>query len=195
MRINKGAFVQVQYRLLDREGSLIEETTKEQPMEFIYGMGLLLPAFEAELSGKEPGDKFDFHLSPENAYGEVREDLLLELDKKVFHVDGKFDEEMVYEGAKIPMNTADGQVVHGKVTHVGEDKVKMDFNHDLAGEKLHFIGEVTDVREPSQEEYDRFFGHHGCSSCCGCGDHHHEHGEGHHEHECGEHGQGHCCKQ
>ncbi len=48
MRINKGAFVQVQYRLLDREGSLIEETTKEQPMEFIYGMGLLLPAFEAE---------------------------------------------------------------------------------------------------------------------------------------------------
>ena len=135
MRINKGAFVQVQYRLLDREGSLIEETTKEQPMEFIYGMGLLLPAFEAELSGMEPGDQFDFHLSPENAYGEVRDDLLLELDKAVFHIDGKFDEDMVYEGARVPMNTADGQVVHGLVTHVGEDKVQMDFNHDLAGEE------------------------------------------------------------
>lgn len=178
MRINKGEFVQVQYRLLDREGSLIEETTKEQPMEFIYGMGLLLPAFEAELSGMEPGDQFDFHLSPENAYGEVRDDLLLELDKAVFHIDGKFDEDMVYEGARVPMNTADGQVVHGLVTHVGEDKVQMDFNHDLAGEELHFIGEVTDVHEPTQEEYDRFFGHQGCSGCSGCGEHHHEHGEG-----------------
>lgn len=180
MRINKGALVQLQYRLMDRDGAIIEETREDEPMEFIYGMGLLLPAFEAELAGKEVGDKFDFKLEPENAYGEVNEELVLELDRKLFYIDGEFDEEVVYEGARVPMNTADGQIVHGLVKSIGEDKVTLDFNHDLAGELLHFVGEVTEVHEPRQEEYDRYFGHaHGCGGCGGgCGDHQHDCGCG-----------------
>lgn len=179
MRINKGALVQLQYRLMDSEGAVIEETTEEQPMEFIYGMGLLLPAFEAELSGLEVGDRFDFRLSPQEAYGEVNRDLILELERRLFEIDGSFDEEVVYEGARVPMNTADGQVVHGLVTKVGDELVTMDFNHDLAGMELHFVGEVTEVHEPSQEEYDRFFGHQ-CGGCGGgCGGHHHGHEHGH----------------
>lgn len=179
MRINKGLLVELNYRLEEESGALIEETTAESPLVFIYGMALMLPAFEAQLTGMVPGDEFDFVLSPDEAYGTVKEDLKIDLSKEVFYIDGKFDEEVVYEGARVPMNTADGMVVHGLVTAIEGDTVKMDFNHDLAGKTLHFTGSIKDVREPSQEEYDNFFGEpEGCSGCSGCGDHDHEGGCG-----------------
>lgn len=171
MRINKGVLVQAHYKLEDTEGKLIESTQDSNPLEFIFGMGMMLPAFEAELSGKEPGDKFDFVLSAQDAYGEVNPDLLIELPRSAFEIDGEFDNEIVFEGARVPMNTADGQVVEGLVTAIGKETVSMNFNHDLAGMALHFTGEVVEVHEPSDEEYDRYFGHsHSCGGCS-CGDH------------------------
>lgn len=174
MRINKGLLVQAHYKLEDAEGALIETTNGGAPLEFIFGMGMMLPAFEAELSGKEVGDKFDFVLEPKDAYGEVNPDLQIDLPLSAFEIDGKFDSDIVFEGARVPMNTDDGQLVEGIVTKIDDEKVSMDFNHDLAGMALHFMGEIVEVHEPSEEEYDRFFGHHhgGCSGCNGsCGDH------------------------
>ncbi len=174
MRINKGLLVQAHYKLEDSEGTLIETTNGGAPLEFIFGMGMMLPAFEAELSGMEVGEQFDFVLSPENAYGSINPDLQVELPLSAFEIDGAFDSEIVFEGARVPMNTADGQLVEGLVTKIGEEMVSMDFNHDLAGMALHFMGEVVEVHEPSDEEYNRYFGHQhgGCSGCSGgCGEH------------------------
>ena len=177
MRINKGLLVQAHYKLEDTEGGLIETTNGGAPLEFIFGMGLMLPAFEAELSGKEAGDKFDFVLEPDDAYGTVNPDLQIELPRSAFEIDGEFDSEIVYEGARVPMNTDDGQVVEGLVTKITDETVSMDFNHDLAGMALHFTGEVVEVHEPSDEEYNKYFGHQhgscggGCGGGCSCGDH------------------------
>lgn len=178
MRVNKGALVKVQYKLYDaEEKDLIEETSADAPLAFIHGMGMMLPAFEAALAGLEPGAGFDFVLSPEEAYGEEQEDLMVTLPKDVFLVDGHFDNEIVYEGAQVPMSTADGEQVTGLVVKVSEQEVEMDFNHSLAGCSLHFVGTVEEVREPSDEEYQAFFapagGCAGCSggeggSCSGC---------------------------
>lgn len=170
MRINKGALVKVHYKLYDaEEKDLIEETTPDNPMAYIHGMGLMLPAFEAALTGLEAGEKFDFVLSPEEAYGEANEELMITLPKSVFLVDGKFEQEIVYEGAQVPMSTADGEQVTGLVLSVTEDEVEMDFNHALAGCSLHFVGEVEEVREPSDEEYQAFLAPSGgCDGCSGC---------------------------
>lgn len=176
MRINKGYLVKVKYQLNDDDGTLIEKTKSGEPLEFIFGMGLMLPAFEAELVGKQVGDHFDFTLTPDEAYGQINEDLKIALEKEAFFIDGTFDSEIVYEGARVPMNTADGQVVEGLVTKITDDKVYMDFNHDLAGMTLHFQGSVVDIHEPSKEEYDHYFGHN-CGGSCNCGcETHNEHG-------------------
>jgi len=53
-----------------------------------------------------------------------------------------------------------------KITEVGEEKVTIDGNHDLAGEALHFSVEITEVREASKEELDHGHVH-------GPGGHHH----------------------
>lgn len=172
MRVNKGTLVKLSYELFDveenGEKSSVEVAPAERPLEFIQGVGLMLPAFEAELMGLEAGERFDFTLAPEDAYGEAREDLLIELPKEAFHIEGEFDSEIVFEGALVPMLTDDGQQVSGLVQEITDDKVFMDFNHALAGCTLQFVGEILEVREPTEAEYQSFFNPScGCAGCSG----------------------------
>ena len=50
------------------------------------------------------------------------------------------------------MMDSNGNRMNGSVLEVKDDIVVMDFNHPLAGETLHFSGEVIDVHEPTAEE-------------------------------------------
>ena len=178
MRISANKYVAVIYDLNVGEGEereLMEKATREVPLKFIYGTGMMIPAFEDALAGLESGDQFDFSLTPENAYGEYNEDHVLELPKNIFEIDGKFDSEMVKEGNTIPMMDADGHRMNGSVLEVKKDVVVMDFNHPMAGETLHFKGEVVDVHEPTAEEIAAMTSSScggGCEGCGGgCGDH------------------------
>ena len=178
MRISANKYVAVIYDLNVGEGEereLMEKATREVPLKFIYGTGMMIPAFEDALAGLESGDQFDFSLTPENAYGEYNEDHVLELPKNIFEIDGKFDSEMVKEVNTIPMMDADGHRMNGSVLEVKKDVVVMDFNHPLAGETLHFKGEVVDVHEPTAEEIAAMTSSScggGCEGCGGgCGDH------------------------
>ncbi len=182
MKISANKYVAVIYDLNVGEGEereLMEKATREVPLKFIYGMGMMIPAFEEALMGLEEGEKFDFSITPENAYGEYNEEHVLDLPKSIFEVDGKFDSEMVQEGNIIPMMDASGQRINGSVLEVKDDVVVMDFNHPLAGETLHFKGEVIDVHEPTAEEIAALTAPAGgcgcgCDSCgSGCGDHGH----------------------
>lgn len=191
MKVENNALVEVDYRLHEvaAEGTeiLVEETTEERPMDYIHGMGILLPAFEAQLEGLGGGDAFDFVLEPDEAYGAIVPDLMMELDKALFRdSEGNFDEGFIRIGRYVPMLTADGQTVRGLVTDITDDRVMMDFNHPLSGKRLHFAGSVRSVRPATDEErrqYDRMVSGSGCccddgSDDCCCGHHHHHHGEG-----------------
>ena len=179
MKISANTFVAVTYDLYVGTGDdkeLMEKATAEVPLKFIYGTGSMIPAFEEGLKDLEPGQKFDFVIAPENAYGEYVQEHVLELPKNIFEVEGKFDSEMVKEGNTIPMMDANGNRINGSVLEVREDVVVMDFNHPLAGETLHFQGEVVDVHEPTAEEIAEMTAPAGgcgggCSGCGGgCGD-------------------------
>ena len=130
MKITANKYVAVIYDLNVGEGEereLMEKATREVPLKFIYGTGMMIPAFEDALAGLEPGSTFDFTITPENAYGEYNEDHVLDLPKSIFEVDGKFDAEMVKEGSTIPMMDADGNRMNGSVLEVKDDVVVMDF--------------------------------------------------------------------
>ena len=185
MKISANKFVAVTYDLYVGEGEereLMEKATREVPLKFIYGTGSMIQAFEDALMGLESGAAFDFTITPENAYGEYNEDYVLDLPKNIFEVDGKFDSEMIQEGNTVPMMDSNGNRMNGSVLEVRDDVVVMDFNHPLAGETLHFKGEVIDVHEPTSEEIAAMTPAAGgcgcgCDSCGGgCGDH--EHGDG-----------------
>ena len=85
-------------------------------------------------------------------------------------------------GSQIPMANAQGQRMLGVVKEIGDEIVKMDFNHPMAGKTLNFDVEVISVRDVTPED---LAGKCGCGEC-GCGDDCHCEGESHAD--CGCHG-------
>lgn len=148
-------YITVAYKLYtveDGEKDFTEEAPAAHPFQFISGLGMTLEAFENQLNALNPGDKFDFTLTPEEAYGDYNEEHVIDLPKEIFLIDGKFDNEHVVEGAVLPLMTNDGQRINGSVVEVKEDVVVMDMNHPLAGCSLNFVGEVITSREATSTE-------------------------------------------
>ena len=148
----------------DENGRLIQETTKDNPFTFICGMQQVLPKFEENLMGKEPGDHYCFYLTPEEGYGVRSDKNIVDLDKNIFMQNGVLME-IVKEGAQLMMQTYNGPMA-GVVMEIGDKHVKMDFNHDLAGVPLCFSGEILNVRESTDDDFSDSCGG-SCESCSG----------------------------
>ena len=176
MNISEGKIVSLVYKLNlnDRKGDLIETIEKEKPLEFLYGAGFLLPLFEQNISGLTKDQSFSFPLKSENAYGSIREEMVVDIPSKSFEVNGKMDDSMIQIGKSIPMRDQSGNRMTGRITQVDNEFVTMDFNHPLAGQDLFFEGEVIGVREPTEEELNDLHAHNhggcGCGSGDSCGD-------------------------
>ena len=168
MKISDSKYVILTYDLNVGEGDereLMEQATPEKPLEFIFGTNSMLKAFEDNIYGLSEGDKFKFTLNPEEAYGEFDESRIIDLPKNIFEVDGKIDNEMLFEGNTLPMMDSEGNRLTGSVVSITDNTVTMDFNHPLAGETMHFEGTVQDVRDASPAEIAALFSGGGCSGC------------------------------
>lgn len=163
MKIADKTFVTLSYTLTV-DGSVADTATAEHPLGFVFGAGYLLPEFEKNIAGMKPGDKFAFTLTPEIGYGAHNADMVVELPRSTFEVNGAVEEGLLTIGNQIPMVTNDGMQLIGVVKEVNGDKVKMDFNHPMAGKTLNFEGEIISVREATDADYPHTGG--GCS--CGC---------------------------
>ena len=174
MKIENQTVVKATYSLyINGEGGkeeLMEQATEQAPLVWCQGEGMMLPAFEAQMAGKEAGETFDFVLAAKDAYGEYLQEGLMDLPKKMFfNGDGEFDDERVYVGAIVPMNTTDGQIVKAQVCEITDDQVTIDLNHPYAGEDLHFKGKILELREATPAELDAI--RHPKHGCCGGGCH------------------------
>lgn len=157
--------VSLSYTLMLNSGELADEATANDPLVFIHGIGQTLPAFDDQLQGLNVGDSFSFTLTAEEGYGENNDNYIVDLPKDIFS-GPDVPSDILQIGATLPMQDQDGNPMDGTVLEIGDDTVKMDFNHPLAGEALNFKGEVIAIRDATQEELD----------------HGHVHGEGGIEH-------------
>ena len=156
MTISKDKVVSLVYQLRvdNNEGDVVETVEKEKPFVFLCGAGLMLPKFEENLDGLKAGDNFEFTLKCEDAYGLATEEAVMDLPKNIFEVEGKEEEGLLAEGNVVPMENNEGNKFNGVIVEVADESVKMDFNHPLAGDDLHFTGNIIEVRDASKEELD-----------------------------------------
>ena len=145
MKITKDKFVSLSYTLTV-DGNVVEKVEASKPLEFVFGSGTLLPQFEANIDGKETGDKFTFSLTPEEAYGNIMEEAVVELPKHLFMIDGKVNEDLLKVGNMLPMMDNDGNRLMGLVKAINDEVVTMDFNHPMAGKTLNFEGEKSEAK-------------------------------------------------
>lgn len=172
-KIQPGKYVELGYDLyaIEPDGTekLVHQTDAEDPEKIVFGvtrgMIVLLQAFDGLLEGD------DHSATADEAFGPYDPDQVVTLDKDLFLIDDKFDDEAIKPGALVPMMTADGFRINGLVKEVTADKVKMDFNHPLAGKAVRFDGRILAVRDATPEELKPAQG-------CGCGCDHDHCGEG-----------------
>ena len=169
---NKNKYISVSYKLYtsgsDEKPELIEETVEGEPFIFVSALGMTLDAFEAQIVPLQVGDKFDFTLNPNDAYGEYEASGKQSLPRKVFEINGKLDSRFIYEGAVVPLASPDGARFNGTIVEIGEENITVDLNHPLAGKSLNFVGEVLESREATNEEVrDALNQITGCGGGCG----------------------------
>ncbi|MDR3697351.1 peptidylprolyl isomerase [Mucilaginibacter sp.] len=165
MKIKPQHVVSLTYDLyVDQDGSevLEESATQEQPLTFLFGAGQMLPKFEENLSELSTGDNYEFRLSAADAYGEYDEEAVANLPLEMFN-----GTEVPEIGSILPLQDNNGNRFQGQVVSVSEDSVIVDLNHPMAGQELHFKGNILNVRPATPEELS----------------HGHAHGaDGHHHH-------------
>ena len=170
MKIENNKMVSLIYELRenDSNGRVIEALDETRPLKFIYGTGRLLPVFESNISLLKSGDLFNFTLNSEMAYGDKREEMIINVPISVFQIDGVLNEDICTVGNEVPMSDSEGNPLTGVINEITDSYVKMDFNHPMAGLHLYFTGKIVEVREATEKELAATM-----NSCSGCGSEEH----------------------
>jgi FKBP-type peptidyl-prolyl cis-trans isomerase SlyD len=165
MKIENNKMVSLVYELRenDSNGRMLETLDDSRPLTFIYGTGRLLPVFESNISLLKKGDVFRFKLNSEMAYGDKREEMIINVPVSVFETNGKINEDICRVGNEVPMTDSEGNPLTGIINEITDTFVRMDFNHPMAGIDLFFSGKIVDVREATENELATTM-----NSCFGC---------------------------
>jgi FKBP-type peptidyl-prolyl cis-trans isomerase SlyD len=164
IEINKMVSLIYELRENDSNGRIIEALDESRPLTFIYGTGRLLPVFESNIGLLKTGDNFRFTLNSEMAYGDKREEMIINIPVGVFETNGKINEDICRVGNEVPMTDSDGNPLTGIINEITDTYVRMDFNHPMAGLDLFFSGKIVEVREATERELAVPM-----NSCSGCG--------------------------
>ncbi len=76
LMIGNNSVVSIHYTLKNEAGEVIDSSEGNQPLVYLHGSNNLIPGLESELQGKTPGTSFSTVIPPQQAYGEVRPDLI-----------------------------------------------------------------------------------------------------------------------
>ena len=148
MRIESGRVVTLAYELKDCDGEPVE--AEGASLLYLHGgYGNIFPKVEAALEGREVGHEVSLTLDPEDAFGDYDAELLRVEDRKSFPE--TLEVGMQFEG--VP-GGEEGESRIYTVTDIEGDKVVVDANHPLAGERLWFKCSVRGIRAATREELD-----------------------------------------
>lgn len=135
-----GDTVKVHYTGTLENGEVFDTSKEREPLEFQLGQGQLIPGFEKAVIGMDEGDSTTVDIPSDEAYGEVREDLVINVPK-----DQLPDDVEPKIGMQLQVNQENGQPIPVRITEIKDDELILDANHPLAGKDLKFEIELLEV--------------------------------------------------
>lgn len=159
--VEKDSVTTVNYTGKYPDGEVFDTSDGRDPLTFLVGHGQMIQGFEQELMGAAVGEKREFTLTPDRAYGERDDDAIQQMERS------QFPEGMELEvGMVLGAHSEEGRPIQFSISAIDGDEVTIDFNHQMAGMTLCFNVEVVEVRSASADEIA----------------HGHAHGPGGHQH-------------
>jgi len=142
--VKKGDTIKVHYHGTLTDGTIFDSSNGREPLEFEVGAGMMIEGFDQGVLGMTLGVKKQISIPAEQAYGDKREDMIME-----FPID-RFPADMVPEvGMQLNMSNNEGDQFPVQIVEVADEYVLLDGNHPLAGKDLIFDIEVVDIQAKS----------------------------------------------
>ena len=141
-KLEKDMIATVHYTgTLPGDGEVFDSSEGRDPLTFLVGHKQMIPGFEREMLGATVGERREFTLDADDAYGMPSDDNVLKVPR------GEFGDLELVAGMTLMSDSGPFTVIE-----VGDDEVTADFNHKLAGESLTFSVEVVELRSATETE-------------------------------------------
>jgi FKBP-type peptidyl-prolyl cis-trans isomerase 2 len=139
--IQPGQKVQAHYRGTLDDGSVFDSSyDRNEPIEFVVGVGQMIPGFDAAVLEMEVGERKTVHIPAAQAYGERRDEAIQTVPTAYIP-----NAENLPVGQHIYLPLEGGQMARCKVLKVENGQATFDLNHELAGQDLTFEIELVQV--------------------------------------------------
>ena len=137
--IKVGSKVAIDYTLTV-DGVVVDTSKGRAPLEYVQGSGQIIVGLDKALFGLKPGDKKSVDVSPKEAYGEINPDA-----KRTVPKTSILNADKLKLGDMVGANSG-GHTFRAVISKIGDNEIELDFNHPLAGKKLHFEVEIVSVK-------------------------------------------------
>jgi len=138
------------------DGEVVDSSEEEGPLDYLHGHGNIIFGLEKEMTGMQVGESKTVLVEPEEGYGEVDPEAFFDLPREEFP-----DDVPLELGIELEITDDDGDMMFAKIIEVGEENVRLDTNHPLAGKTLEFKVTVTGLRKATSEEIEHGHAHFG----------------------------------
>ncbi|WP_440991983.1 FKBP-type peptidyl-prolyl cis-trans isomerase [Haloarchaeobius baliensis] len=116
-----------------------------RPISFEVGAGEVFPGIDAAVRAMEVGDERTVTVDPEDGYGDRSDDRVVEVSR------GELETRSGRDARPWRLvQSATGEI--GWITDVTEETVTVDFNHELAGERLEVELRLLEVRDSAEDQ-------------------------------------------
>ncbi len=145
MTVSAGTKVSIEYTLKLEDKKVLDSNVGSDPLTYVHGSQQIIPGLENALEGMKIGDSKNVTVKPEQGYGTVNEEAIVEVKKE------QLPQDALKEGAELQGRDANGRTIYARVVEVKEQTVLVDFNHPLAGRTLYFDVKILDIQRTSAE--------------------------------------------
>ncbi|MBY6128263.1 FKBP-type peptidyl-prolyl cis-trans isomerase [Qipengyuania aquimaris] len=139
---NNGDTVTIDYVLKRGDGEEVGNTAQTGPQDLQLGSGQIFPQIEEALTGLEVGQSATVAIDSDNAFGPRREELVIDIPRSNLP-----PEPAPQPGMALQAQSPDGQPMTLIILEVGDESVKVDGNHPLAGEDVTFELTLRDIKQ------------------------------------------------
>ncbi|WP_293268704.1 peptidylprolyl isomerase [Neptunomonas sp.] len=147
MQITDNAVVCFHYALINDKDEVLDGSKGGEPIPYLHGFHNIVPGLEKAMAGRSVKDHFRVSLTPLEAYGEIDEEKIYDVDRKLF---AEMSELSVGLMCHMTNESGDDEVV--TVIEIDDDVVTVDANHPYAGESLTFDVDIVSIREATPQE-------------------------------------------
>jgi FKBP-type peptidyl-prolyl cis-trans isomerase 2 len=137
----QGDIVSIDYVVRTGDGTIVGNTEEEGPQDIQLGGGQIFPQIELALSSMKVGDEETVEIPCDSAFGPRREEMIIEIPRANLP-----SQPAPQPGMALQAQGPDGQPIVLHIVEVGEQSVKADGNHPLAGQDITFAVTLREIK-------------------------------------------------